>query len=165
MKEMHCKTCNVRLTKRNKTGYCEKHYRKSIEYKNKESNRRKSDRLKNPLKWKKIYQKNYQNRAEQERENSRKRRYILRYLALEHYSNGLIECACCGENNQIFLTIDHINNDGNNHRKQISSGGLYQWLKSHNYPKGFQVLCYNCNMVKGHYGMCVHIKKEGKRDI
>ena len=33
----------------------------------------------------------------------------------------------------------------------------YRWLKNHNYPEGFQVLCYNCNLPKGVYGVCPHV--------
>jgi len=71
---------------------------------------------------------------------------------------GGYKCACCGETEPLFLTIDHINNDGNKHRKEISSGdGLYKWLKKHNYPEGFQVLCMNCNHGKRRNGgICPH---------
>lgn len=66
-------------------------------------------------------------------------------------------CACCGESDPIFLTIDHVNNDGNAHRKEIGKRVIYYWLKDHNYPPGFQILCWNCNRAK-HYngGVCPH---------
>ncbi len=25
---------------------------------------------------------------------------------------------------------------------------MYTWLKAHDYPDGFQVLCFNCNQIK-----------------
>ena len=63
-------------------------------------------------------------------------------------------CACCGEAEFCFLTIDHINNDGNRHRSQPGSAtgyAIYRWLKKEGYPKGqFQVLCWNCNCAKVH---------------
>lgn len=62
-------------------------------------------------------------------------------------------CACCGETNSCFLTIDHINNDGNRHRSQrkATGYGIYRWLKKEGYPQGqFQVLCWNCNCSKVH---------------
>ena len=37
--------------------------------------------------------------------------------------------------------------------------GIYQWLKNNSYPKGFRVLCYNCNNSYGHYGYCPHKNK------
>ncbi len=69
-------------------------------------------------------------------------------------------CQCCGERNPIFLSIDHINGKGRQHRQSVglkSSAALYSWLKRNNFPKGFQVLCYNCNMGKYlNGGICPH---------
>jgi len=70
------------------------------------------------------------------------------------------KCKCCKETIKEFLTIDHINNDGAQHRKKIGSWSiaLYRWLVENNFPKGFQTLCFNCNFVKGMYGKCPHKK-------
>lgn len=60
-----------------------------------------------------------------------------------------------------FLQIDHINNDGKEHRKASGCGSgeaMYRWLKKNNYPAGFQVLCCNCNYAKMKYGECPHGK-------
>ena len=66
------------------------------------------------------------------------------------------KCACCGEEDYRFLCIDHINNDGAEHRKKIK-GTIFSWLRKNNYPEGFQVLCWNCNMGKYHNGgICPH---------
>jgi len=68
-------------------------------------------------------------------------------------------CVCCGETEPKFLSIDHINGGGNIHRKSLGNSGgkdFYTWLRKNNYPKGFQVLCFNCNLAKGHYGICPH---------
>ena len=65
-------------------------------------------------------------------------------------------CVCCGETIREFLTIDHINNDGAKHRKEINTP-LYTWLRKNNYPEGFQVLCWNCNSGKRiNGGVCPH---------
>ena len=69
---------------------------------------------------------------------------------LEHYSGADPRCACCGLRYEPSLTIDHINGGGRKHRKEINTGGLYYWLKQNNYPKGFRVLCMNCNFILGH---------------
>jgi hypothetical protein len=71
------------------------------------------------------------------------------------------ECSCCGEKESQFLAVDHINNDGAQHRKQIGgTGALYLWLKKNNFPKDrFQLLCHNCNMAKSLYGICPHQEK------
>ena len=72
------------------------------------------------------------------------------------------KCNCCRESNPMFLSIDHINNDGYKHRKELKlTGGtsLYRWLFLNNFPKGFQTLCYNCNMGKRiNKGKCPHIR-------
>jgi hypothetical protein len=67
-------------------------------------------------------------------------------------------CSCCSEDIIDFLTIDHINGDGAKHRKSEKSGSkIYRWLKKHNYPLGFQVLCSNCqNRWKCPDGVCPH---------
>ena len=77
-------------------------------------------------------------------------------------------CTCCGESNPIFLTLDHIDNNGAAQRKSIFGkkvrGGynFYLWLKRNNFPTGLQTLCFNCN--QGRYinkGICPH-KEKGK---
>ena len=72
-----------------------------------------------------------------------------------------------------MLTIDHVNNDGAAHRKAIgkvfpSTGNraliveMYTWLEKNEFPSGFQVLCYNCNLSKHrNKGICEHKLNEG----
>lgn len=74
---------------------------------------------------------------------------------------GGFKCACCGETEPRFLTIDHIENDGHIQRKVHRTGScFYRWLRKNGYPKGFQVLCMNCNFGKAmNKGICPH--KEG----
>ena len=85
-----------------------------------------------------------------EQERIRKRAFRLEVLA--HYGGA---CSCCGENEPVFLGIDHINGDGKRHRKTISNH-IYRWLKANNYPSSFRVLCHNCNMALDFYGYCPH---------
>lgn len=83
----------------------------------------------------------------------------IKVLVLGHYSDGTPKCACCGETHIESLTIDHINNDGAQHRKITECGSgttLYLWLKKNGYPGEFQVLCMNCNWAKGRLGYCPH---------
>lgn len=79
----------------------------------------------------------------------------------EHYGT---ECACCGEKNLLFLSLDHINNDGNVHRQAVygknGRGGLkmYKWLIANDFPDDIQILCYNCNIGKHlNGGICPHV--------
>lgn len=83
----------------------------------------------------------------------------LRVEALAHYGPS---CQCCGETRFEFLAFDHINGGGSAHLKSLNGTHIDQWLKNNNWPEGFQVLCHNCNMAKGWYGMCPHeLEKEG----
>lgn len=68
------------------------------------------------------------------------------------------ECACCDEGIERFLTIDHIDGNGSEHRKTVSHAKLYNWLRNQGYPDGFQVLCSSCNAgrhING--GECPHV--------
>jgi hypothetical protein len=72
------------------------------------------------------------------------------------------ECVCCGESLPEFLTVDHTDGGGSDHRRKVSHGsggtGFYAWLKRHGFPQdGFQLLCFNCNLgrqING--GVCPH---------
>lgn len=87
----------------------------------------------------------------------RKNRQLLRKEVLIYYSNGGLKCNCCDEENIVFLTIDHINGGGRKHLKQISGHSIYSWLRKENFPKGYQVLCYNCNCGRSKcHGVCPH---------
>src|SRR5690242_15814506 len=66
-------------------------------------------------------------------------------------------CVCCGEINLAFLTIDHVNNDGAEERRAgLRAHVLYRKVVREDFPARYQVLCYNCNCVKGAYGRCPH---------
>ncbi len=82
-----------------------------------------------------------------------------RILVLIHYSEGKLECKCCGEKNIEFLQLDHKNGDGAEHRKKLGGcrgSSMYRWVIRNNYPNMFRVLCVNCNFSKGAYGYCPH---------
>lgn len=103
-----------------------------------------------------VYQKEwYQKNREKHLENVRENHRALKILVVNHYGG---KCACCGESELDFMAIDHINNDGNEHRKTIGSGGrLHAWLRREGFPEGFQVLCHNCNFSKHlNNGVCIH---------
>lgn len=93
----------------------------------------------------------------------KKRNLKLKLAALGAYGGS---CVCCGESDHRFLSIDHVDQDGAEHRRDIKSVGgysTYYWLKNHDYPDGFQVMCFNCNhgrFING--GVCPH--QEGATD-
>ncbi len=92
---------------------------------------------------------------------ARRFRVRLKLEALTAYSpNGVVECVCCHETIVGFLTLDHPNNDGAEHRKDLiggRAGNIYQVLKKLGWPPGLQVMCYNCNCGRSRNGgICPH---------
>lgn len=86
--------------------------------------------------------------------NTRNR--ALRVKVLSRYSGGgNPKCACCGVTNLEFLSLDHINGGGRQHRKTVKIR-WWEWLRKNKYPEGFRVLCHNCNQSIGIYGYCPH---------
>lgn len=77
----------------------------------------------------------------------------LRAIVCEAYGGC---CTCCGENNKLFLTVDHKNNDGSKHRQEVGSS-MYRWIVKNNFPETLQLLCYNCNCGRARNGgVCPH---------
>lgn len=77
---------------------------------------------------------------------------------------GGYRCACCEETTVAFLSVDHVENNGAEHRRMIGKGGAptYRWLVKNGFPDGFQVLCHNCNIGKyRNNGVCPHQTSEG----
>lgn len=95
---------------------------------------------------------NKEQKRERNAEIQRRFQRKLRYDSIMHYGG---KCVCCGEDQMEFLSIDHIKGKGTKHRK-MNNLQIGYWLKKHNYPKGFRVLCHNCNMALGFYGFCPH---------
>jgi hypothetical protein len=89
--------------------------------------------------------------AQKDRDATRKRMrekiVVRKQLILNHYGQ---QCTRCGFNDIRALSVDHINGDGAKHRKEIPSCNLYEWLIDNDYPKGFQILCMNCQWIKRH---------------
>ena len=73
---------------------------------------------------------------------------------LTHYSKGKPVCSekDCNIDDIDMLALDHTKNDGAAHRKKITANGtgifMYEWAKKNNYPKIFQVMCWNHNIKK-----------------
>lgn len=78
----------------------------------------------------------------------KRRNLKIKLEAMEHYGGAV--CANCGLTGHIFLTFDHIANNGAIHRREDPTvkAGMAKWLRRNNYPEGYQVLCWNCNMGK-----------------
>jgi hypothetical protein len=88
---------------------------------------------------------------------AKRARRKLKEIIFKHYGS---KCACCGESQYEFLTIDHINGGGNKDRRKISKmRGSFFWIKQNNYPDDLQILCANCNTAKAYHGICPHQKQ------
>ena len=78
--------------------------------------------------------------------SSRKNYNLIKDEVFNHYGGYKCQCECgCHETTPLMLTIDHINGNGTQHRKYLKKRNIYAWLRKHNYPEGFRVLCDNCN--------------------
>ena len=78
-------------------------------------------------------------------------REALRRRVFEAYGGA---CACCGESHERVLTIDHIEPL----RGRKRGGDIYRQLIAAGFPRdGHQVLCLNCNALKGDGAACAHI--------
>lgn len=77
-------------------------------------------------------------------------RITLKMEVLAQYGQA---CVFCGFSDYRALQIDHILDNGAQERKSLggqnfSGHRFYYWLKKRNWPKGYQTLCANCNIIK-----------------
>lgn len=72
------------------------------------------------------------------------------------------KCTCCGENRIEFLTLEHLEGDGKEHRAKFSMIKLYQDVIDRKFPQKYTVYCMNCNFATRYGKICPHkrIKKE-----
>lgn len=81
-----------------------------------------------------------------------RRRYYVeaRDKVFAHYGQT---CACCEATAK--LTIDHIEGNGADHRRELFGNSrkagekFYVWLVREGFPDGYQTLCHLCNNSKG----------------
>lgn len=108
--------------------------------------------------------------ADWKKANPEKRRKasLSYYYRLQHeaiLAYGGYRCQWCGIDEPFVLAIDHVNNDGREHRKKIGCLGghkFYKWLRDNGYPKDFQVLCMNCNHAKYRNGGTIPFSLKGR---
>lgn len=74
----------------------------------------------------------------------------------ERYGGAV--CACCGEDELIFLTLNHLDGGGTQHRRQLPPNGqaTYEWASKNDFPPIFNVLCFNCNFATANGRACPH---------
>ena len=98
-------------------------------------------------------------------ESKENRLKVLQYYSKRLSKSNIPCCNCCGLNSHIeFLTVDHIAGRQEmdsepelkklKYMSKLSGTALVIWIIKNNFPKGFQILCHNCNQTKGYYGQC-----------
>ena len=89
----------------------------------------------------------------------RAKRKEFKRKVIDHYSQGTMACANPFNQHEKpytdirALQVDHINGGGNRERRSLGKpygSTLFAWLIRHDYPKGYQVLCANCNWIKSY---------------
>lgn len=80
-------------------------------------------------------------------------RHQLRTEVLAAYGGC---CQCCGETEPVFLDIDHIDGATPEGEKKLRSVRLYSWLRKSHWPKGYRILCRNCNWASHCRLECPH---------
>lgn len=89
----------------------------------------------------------------------------IRLKILQNYSKALSNsdvpcCNCCGQKSHVdFLAVDHIAGKKEmdsepelvklGYSSKLTSARLRKFILENNFPKGFQILCTNCNFAKG----------------
>lgn len=77
---------------------------------------------------------------------ARKNEQKLKIQILMHYGkNGKLQCCWpnCSITDTDMLTLDHINDDGAEHRRALGKRSLLYWIRNQGFPKIFQTLCHN----------------------
>jgi len=67
-------------------------------------------------------------------------------------------CACCSEEERIFLTLDHELRNGGEHRRLHKGGNVLYDLRNREWPQdeGYRILCMNCNFAMRWGRKCPH---------
>jgi hypothetical protein len=124
-------------------------YRRSVKSKN---NRARLRRMQNPIA--------HASYLEKTRAKTRE----MKSIVFQSYGN---RCSCCGESEQSFLVIDHVNGGGAVHRKAKRIGvAFYRLVIKEGFPDTYRILCCNCNwgrFVNG--GTCPHQLPKGSETI
>ena len=83
--------------------------------------------------------------------------FKIKSKILDYYGS---RCNCCAEHEMRFLTIDHINENGAEHRSDLGVGtghNFYHWIIKNDFPDDLQTFCLNCNIGKHlNNGICPH---------
>jgi hypothetical protein len=120
-------------------------------------------KVKAPEKW--AYKNLTAEQKKAQVDSQRERNLKIKIQVLTHYSGGSSPyCKCCGEQEIVFLQLDHVNRDGAEHRRELKKqgklSGFYAMLVREDFPNDYdlQVLCCNCNFATRFGLACPHQK-------
>ena len=69
------------------------------------------------------------------------------------------KCACCGETEIAFLSLDHANGGGTQHRLRMGQNKMMAELRAAGWPKdGYRILCMNCQFGTRYGHECPHTR-------
>lgn len=149
-------------------------YRSIPEIREKINKQQRENRAKNPeyfrQKAKEYRERNLETRRKKAREyhnvKAKPRFEEIKNQVFSYYSMKLSKskvpcCNCCGENFSInFLALDHIEGRKKMGHKSSHTGiKIYREIIKKDFPKGYQILCHNCNTAKFQLGICPHNEK------
>ena len=100
----------------------------------------------------------YDRNRDKYNESSRRYNQKLRDDCFAGYGN---KCACCGESEVLFLTLDHVNRNGAEEKRALghtSNLQTYRHAIQNGFPDDYQLLCWNCNCGRErNNGICPHL--------
>jgi len=104
----------------------------------------------NPERARQHSKKYYKTHSQEKKEYYYQYSQKIKKEVFSHYSKGKPKCAICGFSDMRALNLDHINNDGYLERKNPKFKGqkIYRLIRKNGYPKHYQILCANCNLIK-----------------
>ena len=97
---------------------------------------------------KRYYTANREKILQRARPSSRLVNLKLKTEVLSFYGKGECKCCVCGMDNLDCLSLDHLNNNGYEHRKVLRSNSIYKFVRKNGFPEGYQTLCMNCQWIK-----------------
>ena len=98
----------------------------------------------------------YKNNPDIYKKHSKNQAIEAAFKCLSYYKKGKkIECVFCKESEYEFMSLDHIDGNGSEHRRlngYKSGTSTYLWAIRNNYPPIFQVACMSCNHARSRRG-------------
>jgi hypothetical protein len=134
------------MDSREKREYLKKYYREHVEYYKEYNKRYYEEHKKESAERVRKYRRNHPELKESHRIGANEYHKNMKNKFFEIYGN---KCNYCGETDRTALCLDHVKDDMA-YRKKTGSTGWKEYRKAiETYdPNNYQILCFNCNMLK-----------------